>query len=90
MRFTTFKPANRVRSLATVSSLALCAVMPLTAFAQDAAAPASDEEELNDEDVIVVSGYRAALQNAQSIKEDADTFVDVITADDIGALLDGA
>lgn len=88
MRFTTFKPANRVSSLATVSSLALCAVMPLTAFAQDAAAPASDEEELNDEDVIVVSGYRAALQNAQSIKEDADTFVDVITADDIGALAD--
>lgn len=87
MRLSTFKPANRVRSLVTVSTLALCAVAPVAALAQDAAVPAS-EEELTDEDVIVVSGYRAALQNAQSIKEDADTFVDVITADDIGALAD--
>ena len=85
MRLSTFKPANRVRSLATVSSLALCAAVSTGAFAQDA--PAA-EEELNDEDVIVVSGYRAALENAQTIKEDADTFVDVITADDIGALAD--
>ncbi len=85
MRLSTFKPANRVRSLATVSSLALCAAVSTGAFAQDAPAP---EEELNDDDVIVVSGYRAALENAQTIKEDSDTFVDVITADDIGALAD--
>lgn len=84
MRSSTFKPANRVRSLVTVSSMALCAAVSTAAFAQDA--PATDE--LNDEDVIIVSGYRAALGNAQVIKEEADTFVDVITADDIGALAD--
>lgn len=85
MRSSTFKPANRVRSLVTVSSMALCAAVSTAAFAQDA--PAA-EDELNDEDVIIVSGYRAALGNAQVIKEEADTFVDVITADDIGALAD--
>ncbi|MES2698427.1 MAG: TonB-dependent receptor, partial [Pseudomonadota bacterium] len=65
--------------------MALCAAVSTAAFAQDA--PAA-EDELNDEDVIIVSGYRAALGNAQVIKEEADTFVDVITADDIGALAD--
>lgn len=87
MRLSIFKPANRVRSLATVSSLALCAAVSGTAFAQDAPA-AEGGEELVDENTIVVSGYRAALQNAQTAKEDADTIVDVITADDIGALAD--
>ncbi|PKP89882.1 MAG: TonB-dependent receptor, partial [Alphaproteobacteria bacterium HGW-Alphaproteobacteria-15] len=37
---------------------------------------------------IIVSGFRAALQSAQNIKRNADTFVDVITAEDIGALPD--
>lgn len=87
MRLSIFKPANRVRSLVTVSSLALCAAVSSTAFAQDAPA-AESADELADEDVIIVSGYRAALENAQNIKEGADTFVDVITADDIGALAD--
>lgn len=53
------------------------------AFAQDADA-ASDGEE----NVIVVSGIRQSLQNAQDIKREADTVVDVITAEDIGALPD--
>ncbi|MXO70948.1 TonB-dependent receptor [Alteraurantiacibacter buctensis] len=85
MRLSTFRPANRVRSLITVSSLALGVAASSAVFAQDAPAP---EDEVADEDVIVVSGYRAALENAQNIKEDADTFVDVITAEDIGALPD--
>ena len=41
-----------------------------------------------DESAIVITGYRASLQSAQNIKENADTFVDVITAEDIGALPD--
>ncbi|MHA7818132.1 MAG: TonB-dependent receptor [Erythrobacter sp.] len=37
---------------------------------------------------IIVSGFRASLENAQNIKRDADTFVDAVTAEDIGALPD--
>lgn len=37
---------------------------------------------------IVVSGMRQSLQGAQDIKRNADTFVDSITASDIGALPD--
>lgn len=40
------------------------------------------------EDEIVVTGFKASLESAQNIKRDADTFVDVITAEDIGALPD--
>ncbi|MCL6250788.1 TonB-dependent receptor [Altererythrobacter sp. KTW20L] len=87
MRLSNFKPANRVRSLVTVSSLALCAAVSVPAFSQEAPDTAAEEGE-GQGDVILVTGYRAALENAQNIKESADTFVDVITADDIGALAD--
>lgn len=63
-------------SLAVLAAVALSA----TAFAQDSG--------LDDEDEIVVTGIRASLKNAQDIKRDADTFVDSITASDIGALPD--
>ncbi len=39
-------------------------------------------------DEIVVTGLRQSLANAQSIKRNADTIVDAITAEDIGALPD--
>ncbi len=89
MRKSTFTPASRVRRLATVSGLALCAALPNMALAQDA--PDEDEEEQTlpaDENVIVVSGFRASLESAQDFKRNADTIVDVITAEDIGALAD--
>ncbi|MDG6079266.1 TonB-dependent receptor [Erythrobacter litoralis] len=41
-----------------------------------------------DGDVIIVSGIRQSLANAQNIKREADTVVDAITAADIGALPD--
>ncbi|MGB3722407.1 MAG: TonB-dependent receptor [Pacificimonas sp.] len=53
-----------------------------TAATPEAPAPTADT------DVIVVTGIRAALETSQSIKRDADTFVDSITAEDIGALPD--
>jgi TonB-dependent receptor len=37
---------------------------------------------------IVITGVRASLANAQSIKQSAPTVVDVVTAEDIGALPD--
>ena len=62
------------------------------AHAQDAAGevdetqtPVSDE---TDDNVIIVSGIRQSLANAQDIKKNADTIVDAITSDDIGSLPD--
>ena len=53
------------------------------AFAEDA-----EDPEAAAENEIVVTGFRQSLQNAQNIKRKSDTFVDVITAEDIGALPD--
>lgn len=67
---------------AGASALALTVAMVPTAMAQTA------DETADDEDVIVVRGIRQSLKNAQDLKRDADTFVDAITAADIGALPD--
>lgn len=55
-----------------------------SAYAQDVEEDAAP----TDDNVIVVSGIRQSLANAQDIKRDADTVVDAITAEDIGALPD--
>lgn len=61
----------------------------MTAQAQTApAAPASTTAPAADSGTIVVSGIRASLANAQSKKRASDTVVDVLTAQDIGALPD--
>lgn len=83
-------PRRRLLALGTASALAIVAASP--ALAQDAqaddqdAAGAPAEPESADE--IIVTGFRASLSSAQNIKRDADTFVDVITSEDIGALPD--
>ncbi len=46
------------------------------------------QAEAGEEGEIVVTGIRQSLANAQSIKRNADTVVDAITAEDIGALPD--
>ena len=53
---------------------------------QPAAAAPQDVEASGDD--IVVTGIRQSLANAQAIKRNADTVVDAITAQDIGALPD--
>lgn len=85
----------RRMALGTVSGVALCLGLAAPALAQDAdtgteeESPGGTPEAVQDDDsVIVVSGFRASLESAQNIKRDADTFVDVITAEDIGALAD--
>src|SRR3954469_4165942 len=57
---------------------------PANTAAADPAAPAADDEK----GAIVVTGIRQSLRNSQNIKRNADTVVDVITAQDIGALPD--
>lgn len=84
-------PRRRLFALGTASVLAIVAANP--ALAQDADAPAEDPEAVAapDEEAegnIVVTGFRASLQSAQSLKRNADTLVDVVTAEDIGALPD--
>ncbi|GAA4035739.1 TonB-dependent receptor [Parerythrobacter jejuensis] len=81
--------SRRVFALGTASSLAMCAMIAQPAMAQDADEdPAAESAEEEPDNLITVTGFRASLQNAQSIKENADTFVDVITSEDIGALPD--
>jgi TonB-dependent receptor len=83
--------AFRIAARTTASTLAICAFAAQSVSAQEAvpaedmvAAAANDEQEGD----IVVTGFRAALGSAQSIKRNSDTFVDVITSEDIGALPD--
>lgn len=71
-----------------VSAIALCA-MTAPAIAQNAAAaPATDTSDGSNTKEITITGIRASLANAQSIKRNSDTVVDAITASDIGALPD--
>lgn len=91
MKYAPVAPRRRRLALGTASALAMSAALVTPAMAQDA-----DDEQPAEEEVaadpnqpeIVVSGFRASLSSAQSIKRNADTFVDVITAEDIGALPD--
>jgi TonB-dependent receptor len=71
--------------LGGASALALGAaawVLPTQAQAQD------QENDVEESEVIVVTGIRASVSSAQEIKRDAEVIVDSITAVDIGALPD--
>ena len=83
-------PRRRLLALGTASALAIIAASP--ALAQDVEADGQDTADAPTDpengDQIIVTGFRAALQSAQNSKRNADTVVDVITAEDIGALPD--
>ena len=66
-------------------ALAMCAT-PVLAQAQDEGL--TDDPVTEDDNAIVVTGIRQQLETSQAIKRDSDTFVDAVTADDIGALPD--
>jgi TonB-dependent receptor len=88
MQIASHAPSRRKFVLGTASCLALSVALAAPAMAQDAE---PEEEAVVAEPVegdIVVTGFRASLQSAQNIKRDADTFVDAVTAEDIGALPD--
>lgn len=63
---------------------AMVAAFAAPSFAQDAA-PAEDEE-----DAIVVSGFRASLENAVNEKKNNDQIVESVSAEDIGKLPDAS
>src|SRR5690606_24845437 len=73
--------ARSLRVLLTgAGSTLLVAAMP--AMAQDAAAPAVQDEE----DAIVVTGIRETIQNSINTKREETAIVDALSADDIGDL----
>ena len=63
---------------------ALVAAFSAPAFAQDAAATEEDEA------AIVVSGFRASLENAVNEKKNNDQVVESVSAEDIGKLPDAS
>lgn len=78
-----------------VSALSLLTAMPAIAQSDDDAAPATTdaappagEEAEARQETVVVLGIRSSIQSAQEIKRNAETFVDAITSEDIGALPD--
>ena len=82
--------------LAGVSMIGLGLAVATPAFAQDVAedvAPpsagaAESNETAEDEDAIVVTGIRQALENARARKRNADTVIESISQTDIGAFPD--
>lgn len=76
------KANHRILRLSTASLLASTALVAAPAIAQET----SDSEEA--EDTIIVTGIRAAIENATNNKKNADQIKDVIDAEDIGKLPD--
>ena len=90
MKTARFAPARRLSALGTASGLAISMMIAGPAMAQDQDQD-EDTEQVDDApegNVIIVDGFRRSLENAQNIKRDSDTFVDAVTAEDIGALPD--
>ena len=79
---------TRIRGGLGVSAIALSIsvfALPGMARAQDAA-PADEAAE----DQIVITGFRASLQNAVNVKKRADQVVESVSAEDIGKLPDAS
>ena len=74
-------PAFRSRRAAFVSAIMLSSCA-FPAYAQDAADAEDDDE------VIVVTGYRASLESSANAKRDSVGFTDTIFAEDIGKFPD--
>jgi TonB-dependent receptor len=80
-------PEKKPHLRALVTGLSVVAMSVSASFAQEA----QDNDATNDSDnveVIEVRGIRNSIESAQELKKNADTFVDAITAADIGALPD--
>lgn len=73
-----------IRSLLMGASIVALSSAGSAAYAQDAQA----DDQSADIDEVIVTGFKSSLKRAQDIKYDSDTFVDAITAEDIGALPD--
>ncbi len=81
-----FNSARRLAHTASrvAVSVAMVAAFAAPAFAQDA--PVEEDEE----DAIVVSGFRASLENAVNEKKNNDQILESVSAEDIGKLPDAS
>lgn len=82
------KMGNKIRSKSSVSiaAIIIASTISVQAFAQENVDVKKDSK--NSDETIIVVGARKALRNAAEIKKNADTVVDVITANDIGVFPD--
>ncbi|TVZ42058.1 TonB-dependent receptor [Alteromonadaceae bacterium 2753L.S.0a.02] len=82
---------NKFGAKASITLASSFVVLSSAMATQRAAAQEADEQDAGAglvEEEVVVQGTRQSLQNAQDIKRDASTFVDAISASDIGSLPD--
>jgi TonB-dependent receptor len=81
---------QQLRLPTAASALALVLAFSGTTFAADDSSDTTPKkvEKKSELEEVIVTGLRASLQSAQSIKQNAEQVVDSITAQDIGALPD--
>ncbi|MCS4280310.1 TonB-dependent receptor [Stenotrophomonas rhizophila] len=78
---------RRVRLSAAIASALATAVVPASAFAQQAS-PATGTPDATTLDSVSVTGYRYAIEKSLQQKRDANAVVEVITAEDVGKFPD--
>ncbi|MHC9011832.1 TonB-dependent receptor [Stenotrophomonas rhizophila] len=78
---------RRVRLSAAIASALATAVVPASAFAQQAS-PATGTPDATTLDSVTVTGYRYAIEKSLQQKRDANAVVEVITAEDVGKFPD--
>ncbi|MEJ1097970.1 MULTISPECIES: TonB-dependent receptor [unclassified Pseudoxanthomonas] len=88
--------SNRIQFPRTLIALSIAALLSAQAQAQTqpepqpqaTPQPAAEQQQAVQLDTVTVTGIRGSVYRAQDIKRSADTFVDSVTALDIGALPD--
>ena len=81
---------TKLTPIAAAAAVALAGAVAVPAFAQTAAAPAAAASAAKTEEVqqVIVTGIRGSLQTSINQKRNADSHVEVLTAEDIGKLPD--
>ncbi|KAB7633023.1 MULTISPECIES: TonB-dependent receptor [Stenotrophomonas] len=78
---------RRVALSAAIASALATAIVPASAFAQQAT-PATGTPDATTLDSVTVTGYRYAIEKSLQQKRDANAVVEVITAEDVGKFPD--
>ncbi|MDP9123588.1 MAG: TonB-dependent receptor [Pseudomonadota bacterium] len=79
---------TKLTPIAAAAAVALAGAVAVPAFAQTAAAPAAAASAADGVQIVEVTGIRASLQSAINVKRNAETHIDVISAEDIGKMPD--
>lgn len=79
---------NKLALLGTTALVASFSMIPIAHAQDDTTVPSTVVSADDDEDEVVATGIRQALQAARDLKRDADTAIDSITASDVSTLPD--